>query len=291
MKSMTGYGKGEYSIDNRTLTVELKSVNHRFLDISVKQPKIFNFAEDILRKTMQNAFSRGHIDVYLTYEDKSSEKSKLAIDRVLFENYLEIAKQLESDFSVPNDLTASVILKLNDVIVEEKSEADQEILLLLLTNALKVASENLAVMREKEGKTIKFDFINRLKVSANLLEEIKKRAPEVIADYRVKLLERVKEALADVALDEARLINEVAFFTDKANIDEEITRFDCHIKQFEELIESTEPIGRKLDFLLQEMNREVNTMGSKANDTALINCVVELKTELEKMREQIQNIE
>ncbi len=291
MKSMTGYGKGEIAEGGRTLAVELKSVNHRFLDLSIKQPKQFNFAEDSVRKTLQGAFSRGHIDVYITYEDKSSSKHQLALDKALAESYLQMARRLAVELGVPNDLTASALMKFGDVISEDKAEADEATLMALLNNALCAAVTALADMREREGELIKSDFDLRLSYIKALSAKVGERAPEVVAAYRDKLSERIKELLGDVALDEARLINEVAFFTDKANIDEEITRLSAHIKQFEGLIESVDPVGRKLDFLLQEMNREVNTMGSKANDTQLLSIVVELKTELEKMREQIQNIE
>ncbi|NCA67781.1 MAG: YicC family protein [Clostridia bacterium] len=291
MKSMTGYGKGEITESGRTLCVELKSVNHRFLDLSIKLPKQFNFAEDTIRKTLQNAFSRGHIDVFVTYEDKSSERQKLTLDRAVAENYILVARLLEIELGIENDLTASTLMRFNDVIVENKTEAGEAVLSALLQKGLKDAVDKLGAMREKEGKAVRADFECRIKVVKELLATITARAPEIVLMYREKLMQRIKEAIKDVTFDEARLINEVAYFTDRANIDEEITRLGSHIQQFSELVDLGEPVGRKLDFLLQEMNREVNTMGSKANDSQLLTCVVELKTELEKLREQIQNIE
>ncbi len=291
MKSMTGYGKGEAFDAEKTLTVELKSVNHRFLDLSVKQPKQLIFAEDIVRRRLQAAFARGHIDVYITYEDNSKNRQTLSLDKELAENYLSLARRLAIELQVSNDLTASTLLRLDGVVTESRPETDEAALQALLEEALSKAIDALARMREVEGCTLFAFFNGRLPYIKALLAKALERAPQVACDYREKLLGRIKEALEGVALDEARLVNEAAFFTDKANIDEEMTRLDSHIAQFDELLLSSDSVGRKLDFLLQEMNREVNTMGSKANDTQLLNIVVELKTELEKIREQIQNIE
>lgn len=291
MKSMTGYGKGDASESGRTLTVELKSVNHRFLDISVKQPKQFVFAEDIIRRMLQSSFARGHIDVYVTYEDNSKNKKTLALDKELAENYLCLARRLAVELSVPNDLTAATLLRFEGIVTESKTETDESILTGLLTSALSKATEALAKMRGAEGETLAAFFEGRLPYIKALIAKAAERAPQIALDYREKLEARIKEALDGIQIDEARLINEAAFFTDKANIDEELTRLDSHMAQFEELLTNTDSVGRKLDFLLQEMNREVNTMGSKANDTVLLSIVVELKTELEKIREQIQNIE
>ncbi len=291
MRSMTGYGKGEASEGGRTLTVELKSVNHRFLDLSIKQPKQFLFAEDSVRRRLQSAFARGHIDVFIVYEDNSQNKRLLSLDKERADNYLCIARRLAVELSVPNDLTASSLLRLDGVITESKTEVDETALAELLDSALSKAIAALAIMRDTEGAALCEFCKSRFPYIKSLLAKAVERAPQVACEYKKKLATRIKEALDGVQLDEARLVNEAAFFTDKANIDEEMTRLDSHIAQFEELLQSSDSVGRKLDFLLQEMNREVNTMGSKANDTQLLNIVVELKTELEKLREQIQNIE
>lgn len=291
MNSMTGYGKGECSIEGKKVVIELKSVNNRFLDLNIKMPRVFNFAEDFLRKSLSERLARGHVDVFVTYEDHSTDRVGLALDKAVVQNYLDMAKTLESEFGLVNDLTADRVLRLKDAVVEEVAEADEGQLSLLLSVALSGALDNLCAMREKEGNALLSDLQTRLDVVAALVDEVAQKAPSVVEDYRVKLRERVTEALGEVPLDEVRLINEVCVYSDRVNIDEEITRMRSHIDQFEHLLAQETPVGRKADFLMQEMNREANTMGSKANNAELLTLVVAIKNELEKMREQIQNLE
>lgn len=290
MKSMTGYGKGEMSVDGKTVTVELKSVNHRFLDLSLKIPYVFSFAEDIVRNELKY-FHRGHIDVYVTYNAFGDKNKAYEIDYSQAQSYLEYANELSKLTGIANDLKMSDLLSLPQVIVEKKDEGNQDEMKLLLQVALSSAIQALDDMRLKEGNNLKKVLSNHLEVIAELAESVKMRAPIVVEEYREKLKARVESYIKELELDEARLLNEVAFFTDKANVDEEINRLFSHIDQFEKLLEEEGPQGKKLDFLLQEMNRETNTIGSKANDSILLSYVVSLKNELEKLREQVQNVE
>lgn len=290
MKSMTGYGKGEMSIDGKSVTVELKSVNHRFLDLSLKMPSVFSFAEDIIRNELKY-FHRGHIDVYLSYNAFGDKNKEYEVDFAQAESYITYAEELSKRTGIVNDLKVSDIFSLPQVIVEKKDDCNNEDVKLLLQVALSSAIQALDEMRINEGNNLKKVLSNHLEVIAELAECVKLRAPIVVEEYREKLKSRMESYLKELEPDETRLLNEVAFFTDKANVDEEINRLFSHIDQFEKLLDSQEPQGKKLDFLLQEMNRETNTIGSKANDTILLNYVVSLKNELEKLREQVQNVE
>jgi len=291
MYSMTGFGKGEMALEERNVVVELKSVNHRFLDLYLRTPASFNFAEDYIRKTLQTAFSRGHIECTISLGREGVATKKYTVDKDAAQNYIQLAKSISSEYGVPNDLGVKDLFKLPAVIVEDKDEASEEELQLLLSVALESAVTSLKEMRAREGQTLKGVLTNHLERIAELAECAKMRAPVVVDEFREKLKKRVSDYLKEIEPDEARLLNEVAFYSDKVNVDEEINRLFSHIEQFESLLESSSPVGKKLDFLLQEMNREVNTLGSKANDTTLINTVVSLKNELEKLREQVQNIE
>lgn len=290
MKSMTGYGKGEMSIDGKTVTVELKSVNHRFLDLSLKIPYSFSFAEDVVRNELK-FFHRGHIDVYVTYNAFGDKNKAYEVDFSQAESYYQQAKELSIKTGAENDIKISHLLSLPQVIVEKRAEENQDELKLLLQVALSSAIQALDDMRAREGANLKKALLNHLEVIAELAESVKIRAPLVVEEYREKIKNRVKAYLDGIELDETRLLNEVAFFTDKANVDEEIDRLFSHIDQFEKLLEDDGAQGKKLDFLLQEMNRETNTIGSKANDSILLSYVVGLKNELEKLREQVQNVE
>lgn len=291
MISMTGYGKGTAESEGKKITVELKSVNHRFLDLSVKIPKTMNFAEETARKILQQSFSRGHIDVYLTYENNGASDYDLFVNEGLADEYVRTAAYLADKYGIENDFTVSSLMKTTDVITPSEKEQSEQAVAALIKDALEVAVEKLQEMRAKEGFALKNDLIEKADSVGVLLELVKQRAPEVVKNYRAKIEERITEALAGVDIDEARLINEVAFFADKACIDEETARLTAHIDNFYAILESDEPVGRKLDFLVQEMNREVNTIGSKSNDIVITNYVVNMKSEIEKIREQVQNVE
>ncbi|MBQ7653349.1 MAG: YicC family protein [Clostridia bacterium] len=287
---MTGFGKGEMGLEGKSVSVELKSVNHRFLDLYLRIPATLNFAEDYVRKALQNAFSRGHIECTVSFVKEGALSKKFVVDEAAAMNYLDLAASVANEYGIVNDLGVKDLFRLPSVLVEEKIEDNEEELQLLLSVALESAISSLKEMRGREGENLKKTLSSHLDVVAELTEAAKMRAPKVVDDYREKLSKRVKDYLSDVELDEARLLNEVAFYSDKVNVDEEINRLFSHVDQFGELLESA-PAGKKMDFLLQEMNREVNTLGSKANDAELLNLVVSLKNELEKMREQVQNVE
>ncbi len=291
VKSMTGYGKGVYEDGQIKLTVELKVVNHRFLDIGIKAPKQFNFAEDALRKTIKNGLVRGHVDVYVNYEDNREIKSEVSADYALAEQYYNLSKGVAERIGLANNVGVYELLKMPDVVSVKVADIDEEELLKALTAACGQAIENLDKMRIKEGEAMKADVLAKTQEVEKLVSEIAKLAPGMTAVHREKVRERVQEYLADVAIDEEKFINEMAFYADKVAVDEELTRLKSHISHLRAIVEKGGAIGKQLDFVVQEMNREANTTGSKCCDINVANLVVALKSEIEKIREQIQNIE
>lgn len=290
MYSMTGYGKAVYSEGGLDITVELKSVNNRFLDLSSKYPRAFISFDDSIRKAVQSKLARGRVDLFISYTDKRERNIDLNVDLALAKSYFEAANRLCGEISgLENDLTASVILRMPDVISHENTVLDEG-LEEIVKNLVLEACDNLNEMRAIEGEKLKAEILSHLDTIEGIVEEIKLHAPEIQVEYRNKLKERVEEYLSDAKMDETRLLNEVAFFADKSNIDEEIARLGSHISQFRKICK-TDLVGRKLDFLVQEFNREANTICSKANDVTLTGKGLELKCEIEKIREQIQNLE
>lgn len=289
MYSMTGYGKGEYRKDGVELVVELKSVNNRFLDVSVKCPHIFAPYEETIRSSIRNELSRGHIDVFVNFTDKRERAKKLYVDAAAAKAYAEAALALHNETGLDNDLTVSFLFRMSDVVrTEEAAEAD-ETLVLALKSALQDALAALKAMRWTEGERLKADLFSRMEAIAGLREKIKTRAPLVSEDYRKKITDRMQEFLGG-KIDESRILTEAAIFADKCNIDEELTRLASHIEEFRNICENP-AVGRKLDFLVQEFNRECNTVCSKSNDAALTAYALDMKNEIEKVREQIQNLE
>lgn len=292
MLSMTGYGKGTYDRDGAEIVCEIKTVNNRYLDLSFKMPRAFQFLEDDLRTLVRSKLTRGHADIFISYKDKREKRGSFSVDMPLAAAYVDAANRLSEAFpSVENDLTLTAIMRMPDVVKQEETEIDDsasEGVKAALSDAL----DALNAMREKEGDRLKADMLSRVRTIETLVDDIKARAPSVVADYREKLAARVKEALSssNVVLDEGRLLTEVAVFTDKSNIDEEITRLYSHIAQFRGICEEG-VVGRKLDFLVQEFNREANTACSKSNDAQLTKIGLALKNEIEKVREQVQNVE
>lgn len=291
MNSMTGFGKAISEADGRKVTIELKAVNHRYLDLSIKLPKLLNYCEDIIRKCLQERFSRGHIDVYVNYENKRTDSIKLAINEGLAGEYVIIKNAIVEKYGVIDDFTVSALMKSPDVISEVEEDEDEAVILQLVKTAIENAADNLNNMREFEGEKIKNDIFIKIENIEKIVNNIKQRSPVIVQNYRIKLTEKITEALNGVQIDEARLLNEVAFFCDKASIDEELTRLDSHCQHAREYLNLNEPVGRNLDFLIQEFNREANTIGSKSNDIVITNYALELKSEIEKVREQIQNVE
>ncbi len=289
MYSMTGYGKAEYAENGITLTVELKTVNNRVLDLNIKAPRVFAAAEDKIRKTVSEYVRRGRTDVFINFSDKRENAAPITPDLSKAAEYYAAGKAIAEKLGIENDVTVSFLLKCPDV-TEETSETDMEELLPVITETVKKACENLNVMRRTEGEKLAADMLSRMDEIKNLRDKISERAPFVAEEYKTKLKARIEEALKDVKYDEARLLNEVAFYTDKVNIDEELTRLGSHIEQFRTLIK-TEGAGKKLDFLMQEFNREANTVCSKSNDIKVTGYALSLKNEIEKVREQVQNLE
>lgn len=291
VKSMTGYGKGVYEDGQIKLTVELKVVNHRFLDIGIKAPKQFNFAEDALRKTIKSGLVRGHVDVYVNYEDNREKKNEVTADYALAAQYYELSQNIASKIGLSNNVGVYELLKMPDVVTIKVGDMDEEELLKALNGACVQAIENLDKMRIKEGEAMKADVLAKTAEVEKLVSEIEKLAPDMTAVHREKVRERVQEYLAGVSVDEEKFINEMAFYADKVAVDEELTRLKSHISHLRSIVEKGGAIGKQLDFVVQEMNREANTTGSKCCDINVANLVVALKSEIEKMREQIQNIE
>ncbi len=291
MLSMTGYGKGEYAKEGLELTCEIKTVNNRYLDVSIKAPRIFSAYEEVIRTTIRKKLTRGHADVFVSLKDKRERETALTADLNVAASYVAAAKALKEAFpELPDDVTLSSVLRFPEVLKQEDSVSLDEEMTAALDIALNAALDNLNQMRLVEGEKLKADMLSRVKTIEGLVEEISARAPMIAAEYREKLTARVKEYLADAKMDEGRILTEVAVFTDKSNIDEELTRLRSHIEQFRSIAEEG-IVGRKLDFLVQEFNREANTTCSKSNDVTITRAGLALKNEIEKIREQVQNLE
>lgn len=291
MKSMTGYGKGQTAHNGRQVTIEVKAVNHRFLDLNLKLPKGFLFLDDLIRKTLSKVISRGHLDVYVTYDNQSEDKGSYICNNQLGKDFYFLGELLSREIGIENDLTISSIMKAPDVLERVMPEENEEELKNLVVLSLASALTSLEEMRIAEGDEIKKDLALKLDILKKMRDEIESLSPKVTVDYKEKLTARISEYLAMPELDEQRIATEVALFADRSAIDEELTRLKSHFKQFDDLLVSEDPVGRKLDFLLQEINRETNTIGSKANFIEITNLVLKMKNEIEKIREQVQNIE
>ncbi len=289
MRSMTGYGKAEYSENGVIIVVEIKSVNNRIFDFNARMPRAFMAFEDSVRKTVQNFVQRGRVDLFVNFSDLREVSSAVNVNllkaRALYDAGEEIAKSLD----IENDLTPSALLRFPDVI-DDKINVDYSEFSAPLINTVAKACESFNKMREEEGASLIKDMLKRVDVIDSLREKISAKAPMVVTLYKEKLTARISEALSGVNFDETRLLSEVAFFTDKANIDEELTRLSSHVKQFKNIV-STPQSGKKLDFLMQEFNRETNTICSKCQDIEITDCALSMKNEIEKIREQVQNIE
>ena len=291
MKSMTGYGKGVVSREGRELTVELKSVNHRFLDVSMRLPRVLSCIEDTLRTTIASRLSRGHVDVFVNYRNTRSDAKTVRVDETLLSAYVEAARSANGSLGLRDDLTLSNVLRLPDVTEIVPSDEDADELIALAKDAAELALDGLVEMRVAEGARLKTALFSGVNAMDAFREEILAHAPFVAEEYRKKLNERIEAVLSDAEIDRARLATEVALFADRCCIDEELVRLKSHIAQFRAYLEASEPVGRNMDFIVQEMNRECNTIGSKANDAALTKSVLACKAEIEKLREQIQNVE
>lgn len=291
MLSMTGYGRSAKACDGRELVLELKSVNHRFLDLNFRMPRSFAYLEDGLRQEMQRRLSRGHIDLFATFRNTRQDSKRVAVDEALVRAYLAALEDVSRLGGLRCDVKLMDLAKLPDVMRVEEADEDQDALRQLAYSCLEAALDELTAMRKTEGERLKADISARLLNVEALTRRIQSRAPQVVEEYRQRLTQRVTEIMQEQPVDLARITQEVAQFCDRVNIDEEIARMDSHVKGMREAMEESAPVGRRLDFIVQEMNREANTMGSKASDIELVSAVVSLKSEIEKIREQVQNIE
>ncbi len=289
-QSMTGYGRCTLAQDGREVTIELKSVNHRFLDLAFRMPRSFAFLENDRRARISNKLARGHVDIFVTYKNSRDDARKVTLDSALLGEYLTTLRQGGIDHMLDDNLRLRDVLSMQDVLTVEEAEEDQQALSALALSALDTALDSLCAMRRREGEAMRGDVETRLDTLERTAHAIDERAPQWLEEYRQRLRARIEE-ICQMQLDEARLTQEVALAADKAAVDEETVRLRSHIAQMRDLLKQSEPAGRKLDFLVQEMNREVNTTGSKSSDLILTGMVVDAKAELEKIREQIQNIE
>ena len=292
IRSMTGFGHGKVSNDkNQKVTVEMKSVNHRYCDISLKLPKKLAMFEANIRNIMKEYASRGKIDIYVSYEDLSETAVSLHYNQAMAEEYMQVFKKMQEDFNIETKITAEALAKYPEVVTIEEVQQDEEVWWELLEAALRQAAEKFVETRTIEGANLKRDLLGKLDQMAADVTFIEERSPQIIAEYRSKLEEKVKEFLEDSTIEENRIAAEVTLYADKIAVDEEIVRLQSHISSMTDVLESDESIGRKLDFMAQEMNREANTILSKSSDVDLADHAIELKTNVEKVREQIQNIE
>lgn len=291
IKSMTGFGRCEVQEADRKITVEMKSVNHRYLDVNIKMPKKLNFFEASIRNELKNYIQRGKIDVFITYEDYTESNACVKYNRELAAEYMSYLEKMAEDFALDNDVRVSGLSRYPEVLTMEEQTVDEEALWQLLDKALKGAAEGFVETRIREGEHLRNDLIEKLNMMLSYVAFITERSPRIISDYRQKLEDKVKDLLGDTKVDENRLLMEVTIFADRVCVDEELVRLRSHVETTRDTLIEGGSIGRKLDFIAQEMNREANTILSKSSDLEISNRAIELKTEIEKVREQIQNIE
>ncbi|MFR3787750.1 YicC/YloC family endoribonuclease [Agathobaculum desmolans] len=291
MKSMTGYGRAKEERSGRTITVELRAVNHRYLDCTVKAPRQYGFLDDAVKKAAAARIARGKVEVFVGVEVEEGGDVAVTVNHALAERYLAALRELGDDYGLRDDVTVSVLAKLPDVLGSERIEQDADEMIRDVTAVFEAACDGFNQMREREGEKLAEDVRDRCAAIERMVGEVEKRSPERVREYREKLLTRMREVLADTSIDETRILTEAAIYADKTAVDEETVRLRSHLHQLDGMLRETQPVGRKLDFLVQEMNREANTIGSKANDVDMARIVVDIKSEIEKIREQIQNIE
>ena len=291
VKSMTGYGRCLETVNGREFTVEVRSVNNRYLDCTVKLPRSLTFAEENVKQAVKAAISRGKVDVFITVRSDGGMEAKVTLNTAMVEGYLSAMKQMVTDYGVTDDISVSLLSRMNDVFSIEREEVDEEQLLADLMGVVHKALESYNAMRCTEGKALENDLRSRGETILSLVAQVEAGNAQTVVDYRTRLENKLKEVLANTAIDESRILTEAAIFADKVAVDEETVRLRSHLQQMNTMLTTGGAIGRKLDFLLQEMNRETNTIGSKCSDVRLARIVVDMKAELEKIREQTQNIE
>ena len=291
IKSMTGYGRAVETVGGREFTVEIRSVNNRYLDCSVRLPRILSFAEDAVKQAVKTSVSRGKVDVYISVHTEGGEEVSVSLNKNVLEGYLTAMRQMVTEFGITDDISVSVASRLPDVFTVEKPEVDEEQLLSDLMGVVNKALEGYDAMRTAEGAALDRDLRSRGQTILEFVSKVEAGNGKTVADYRTRLENKLREVLENTAIDESRILTEAAIFADKVAVDEETVRLRSHLEQMNNMLTTGGAVGRKLDFLLQEMNRESNTIGSKCTDVELARIVVDIKAELEKIREQTQNIE
>ena len=291
IKSMTGYGKSEQTIDSLNVTVEIKSVNHRYFEFSARVPREYGFLEEKIKKYCNSLITRGKVECYVSVEDLEEREMEVNVNETLAAGYVKALKELSERFGLKDDISAVTLSRYPDVITLHKASEDEERIWNAVKTVAETAVSKFIEMRETEGSKLRGDILSRADYIIECVEFIEGRSPETVREYNEKLKQRMKELLGDAAVDEQRLLNEAAIYADKIAVDEETVRLRSHISQLREFMNSSEAIGRKLDFLVQEINREANTIGSKAQDVDIAKKVIAIKAEVEKIREQVQNIE
>ena len=290
IQSMTGYGRAVLNRDGKEITAEIRSVNNRYLDCTVKLPRMYSFAEDAIRQRVKETVSRGKVDVFLSV-NATADKLAVSLNRPVLEGYLQAMQTMAADYGVKDDISVASLSRLPDIFVVEKQQEDEAEVTQLLLDAVNEALGAYNIMRATEGAALERDLRGRAQTILELVEQVERRSPVTLAEYRARLTAKLQEVLDSTQIDEARILTEAAIYADKIAVDEETVRLRSHLQQLQAMLDGGGVIGRKLDFLMQEMNREANTIGSKGNDLEQARTVVEIKAELEKIREQMQNIE
>ena len=291
IKSMTGYGRAVQTVNGREFTVEVRSVNNRYLDCTVKLPRMVSFAEDAVKQAVKTAISRGKVDVYITIKSEAEVDTKITLNTAVLEGYLSAMRQMVTDHGVKDDISVSTVSRLPEIFTVEKPQVDEDQLKADLLHVVSAALDGYNAFRAAEGAALDADLRSRGNTILELVSQVEAGNAQTVIDYRAKLYNKIKEVLANTAIDESRILTEAAIFADKVAVDEETVRLRSHLEQMNKMLTDGGALGRKLDFLLQEMNREANTIGSKCTDVRLARIVVDIKAELEKIREQTQNIE
>ncbi len=291
VKSMTGYGRAVETVNGREFTVEVRSVNNRYLDCSVKLPRALSFAEDAVKQAVKGVISRGKVDVFVTQRVEGAPDVTVSLNRDVAAGYIQAMRQMAEEFKLREDISVALISQMSDVFTVDRPQVDEEQLLADLMQVVRHALEGYDAMRAREGAALKADLSSRGNTIRGLVGQVEAGGAQTVADYRARLYQKLQEVLANTAIDESRILTEAAIFADKVAVDEETVRLRSHLEQMDAMLDGGGAIGRKLDFLLQEMNREANTIGSKCTDLRLARVVVDIKAELEKIREQTQNIE
>ena len=291
VKSMTGYGRAVETVNGREFTVEIRSVNNRYLDCTVKLPRALSFAEDTVKQAVKASISRGKVDVFVSQRSEGMPEVTVSLNRDVAEAYIRAMRQMAEEFQIREDISVALVSQMSDVFTVDRPQVDEEQLLADLMQVVGHALEGYDAMRSREGEALRADLTGRGNTIRSLVSQVEEGNPQTVADYRTRLYQKLQEVLANTAIDESRILTEAAIFADKVAVDEETVRLRSHLEQMDSMLATGGPIGRKLDFLLQEMNREANTIGSKCTDLRLARVVVDIKAELEKIREQTQNIE